>query len=106
MIKNCDRSADAASNKSQAEPDPGSAFLLSQTQEPHSGVDLAAQSQRAIELFQAALDKGNMTAAASALKHLSDLHGLGKGDRTTPEAGELSGYTDAELDALIQSLTT
>ena len=102
MIKNCDRSASDAPPISQADPGSGSAFSLG-----HDDVSLEQQSARGIELFKVALKSGNLTAAASSLKHLSELHGLNKPKaEATPTASGLSELTDEELDRLIADLTS
>lgn len=101
MIENSVRDAKPRPTSSQADPGSGSAFLL----DP-SDVSVEQQSLRGIELFKAALANGNLTAAASALKHLSELHGLNRpkdaGDGAP--SGALAALSDEELDALIKEL--
>ena len=99
MIKKSDRGAKAAPNTSQADPVPGSAFLLEA-----ADVSVEQQSLRGIDLFKAALANGNLTAAASALKYLSELHGLNRPKEGSESAqeGVLAGLSDAALEALIE----
>lgn len=103
MIKKSDRAPNAAPKTLQADPDSGSAFLLEK-----ADVSVEQQSLRGIELFKAALANGNLTAAASALKHLSELHGLNRPKESAEGAYEstLAGLSDDELDALITELQT
>lgn len=101
MIENSVRDAEAVPTSSQADPGSGSAFLLEQ-----ADVSVEQQSLRGIELFKAALANGNLTAAASALKHLSELHGLNrpKDAGESVHSGSLAALSDEELDALIADL--
>lgn len=128
MIKKCDQRPSAAPGSREADPVAGSAFSLGPGQaanDPDALSDALSansapptvsrheQSLRGIALFQTALEKGNMTAAASALKHLSDLHGLGRAGGGAEGAGAvgnapdaaLTALSDGELDALIQRLS-
>lgn len=109
MIKKSDRGAAAIPPTSQADPGSGSAFLLEVAPLSSSvpaDVSIEQQSQRGIELFKAALANGNLTAAASALKHLSELHGLNrpKDGIDGSKADALAELSDGELDALIDEL--
>ena len=101
MIEHSVRDAKAVPRSTQADPDSGSAFLLEQ-----ADVSLEQQSLRGIDLFKAALANGNLTAAASALKHLSELHGLNrpKDQSEAAQAGALAALSDEALDGLIAEL--
>ena len=101
MIENSVRDAKAVPRSTQADQDSGSAFLLEQ-----ADVSLEQQSLRGIDLFKAALANGNLTAAASALKHLSELHGLNrtKDQSEAAQAGALAALSDEALDGLIAEL--
>ena len=101
MIENSVRDAKAVPRSTQADPDSGSAFLLEA-----ADVSVEQQSLRGIDLFKAALANGNLTAAASALKHLSELHGLNRPKEGSESAqeGVLAGLSDAALEALIEEL--
>ncbi len=101
MNENSVRDAKVVPSSTQADPDSGSAFLLEQ-----ADVSLEQQSLRGIDLFKAALANGNLTAAASALKHLSELHGLNrpKDQSEAAQAGALAALSDEALDRLIADL--
>ena len=70
-------------------------------------VSLEEQTARGIALFQVALAKGNLTAAATALKHLSELHGLNRPKDDTAGVAEtaLDQLSDGQLEALIAELS-
>lgn len=109
MIKKSDRGAKAIPPTSQADPGSGSAFLLEAVPLSSSAaadVSVEQQSLRGIELFKAALANGNLTAAASALKHLSELHGLNrpKDGAEGSKTEALAELSDEELDTLIDEL--
>ena len=64
-------------------------------------VSLEAQSIRLLDLYEAAIDNGNLSVASGVLKQLSDLHNLSKSNQAPDHLDALS---DGQLDERIRDL--